>query len=102
ILKDAMQKWEKMSQDPAFRMSYEARQKALIDEVSKYKYAEKKGIEQGRKEGKEEGLQEGIEKGKLAERKQFIRGMHKHGLDIEDIAKFTNMSMSEVRHIVEK
>ncbi|WP_255287645.1 Rpn family recombination-promoting nuclease/putative transposase, partial [Bacillus toyonensis] len=29
ILKDAMQKWEKMSQDPAFRMSYEARQKAL-------------------------------------------------------------------------
>ena len=42
ILKDAMQKWEKMSQDPAFRMSYEARQKALIDEASKYKYAEKK------------------------------------------------------------
>ena len=73
ILKDAMQKWEKMSQDPAFRMSYEARQKALIDEASKYKYAEKKGIEKGRKEGKEEGLQEGIEKGKI----QLIRGMHK-------------------------
>ena len=61
-----------MSQDPAFRMSYEARQKALIDEASKYKYAEK-GIEKGRKEGKEEGLQEGIEKGKI----QLIRGMHK-------------------------
>jgi predicted transposase/invertase (TIGR01784 family) len=43
ILKDAMQKWwEKMSQDPGFRMLYEARQKALIDEASKYKYAEKK------------------------------------------------------------
>lgn len=34
ILKDAMQNWGKMSQDPAFRMSYEARQKALIDEAS--------------------------------------------------------------------
>jgi predicted transposase/invertase (TIGR01784 family) len=42
ILKDAMQKWEKMSQDPGFRMLYESRQKTLIDEASKYKYAEKK------------------------------------------------------------
>ena len=98
ILKDAMQKWEKMSQDPAFRMSYEARQKALIDEASKYKYAEKKGIEKGRKEGKEEGLQEGIEKGKI----QLIRGMHKNGMDIEDIAKFTNMELSEIRNILDK
>lgn len=98
ILKDAMQKWEKMSQDPAFRMSYEARQKALIDEASKYKYAEKKGMEQGRKEGKEEGLQEGIEKGKI----QLIQGMHKNGMDIEDIAKFTNMDMSDIRHILDK
>ncbi len=43
ILKDAMQKWEKMSQDPGFCMLYEARQKTLIEEASKYKYAEKKG-----------------------------------------------------------
>ncbi|OTW56116.1 histidine kinase, partial [Bacillus thuringiensis serovar silo] len=28
-------------------------------------------------------------------------GMHKNGMDIEDIAKFTNMDMSEVRHILE-
>ncbi len=97
ILKDAMQKWEKMSQDPAFRMSYEARQKALIDEASKYKYAEKKGMEKGIEQGKKEGLQEGIEKGKI----QLIRGMHKNGMDIEDIAKFTNMDMSEIRHILE-
>ncbi|MED2777328.1 Rpn family recombination-promoting nuclease/putative transposase [Bacillus thuringiensis] len=88
ILKDAMQKWEKMSQDPAFRMSYEARQKALIDEASKFKYAEQKGIEKG------------IEKGKLDEREQLIRGMHKNGMDIEDIAKFTNMDITEVRHIL--
>ncbi|PGV88938.1 ATPase, partial [Bacillus cereus] len=85
ILKDAMQKWEKMSQDPAFRMSYEARQKALIDEASKYKYAEKKGRE------------EGIQEGKI----QLIQGMHKNGMNIEDIAKFTNMDMSEISHILD-
>ncbi|PFK12718.1 hypothetical protein COI98_21510 [Bacillus cereus] len=89
ILKDAMQKWEKMSQDPAFRMSYEARQKALIDEASKYKYAEKRGLEKG------------MEQGRLAEREQLIRGMHKNGMDIEDIAKFTNMDVSEVRRILD-
>ncbi|PEZ41801.1 ATPase [Bacillus thuringiensis] len=102
ILKDAMQKWEKMSQDPAFRMSYEARQKALIDEASKYKYAEKQGIEKGRKEGIQEGIEKGMEKGKLAEREQMIRGMHKNDMDIEDIAKFTNMDILDVRHILEQ
>ncbi|MEW4153258.1 Rpn family recombination-promoting nuclease/putative transposase [Bacillus thuringiensis] len=98
ILKDAMQKWEKMSQDPAFRMSYEARQKALIDEASKYKYAEKKGIEKGMEQGKKVGKEEG----KIEEREQLIRGMHKNGMDIEDIAKFTNMDMLEVRNILDK
>lgn len=37
-----MQDREKMSRDSGFRMS---NQKALIDESSKYKYVEKKGIE---------------------------------------------------------
>ncbi|PHG56453.1 hypothetical protein COI59_31430 [Bacillus toyonensis] len=93
-----------MSQNPGFRMLYEARQKTLIDKASKYKYSEKKGIEKGRKEGKDEGLQEGMEKGKevgIQERKiQLIRGMHKNGMDIEDIAKFTNMELSDIRHIL--
>jgi predicted transposase/invertase (TIGR01784 family) len=57
---------------------------------------------QRKKKGREEGLQEGMEKGKLAEREQLIRGMHKNGMDIEDIAKFTNMDLSDVRHILEQ
>ncbi|AUB67194.1 ATPase (plasmid) [Bacillus cereus] len=104
ILKDAMQKWEQMSQDPGFRMLYEARQKILIDEASKYQYAEKKGREEGLQEGMEKGLQQGIETGKevgIQEGKiQLIRGMHKNGMDIEDIAKFTNMELSDIRHIL--
>ncbi|MED1311277.1 ATPase, partial [Bacillus paranthracis] len=29
-------------------------------------------------------------------------GMHKNGMNIEDIAKFTNMDLSDVLHILEK
>ncbi len=41
-----------------------------------------------------------MEKGKLAEREQLIRGMHKNGMDIPDIAKFTNMDISDIRHML--
>ncbi|MGQ3739568.1 Rpn family recombination-promoting nuclease/putative transposase [Bacillus sp. FDAARGOS_1420] len=91
-LQKAIQKWDNMSHNQQFRREYEAREKALLDEKAAVAHAEKKGLEQGR----EEGLQEGIEQGKV----QLIRGMHKNGMDIEDIAKFTNMDALKIRHIL--
>ncbi len=85
-----------MSQSSSFRLAYEAREKVLFDEQAKLAHAGEVGIEEGR----EKGLQEGMEKGKLAEREQLIRGMHKNGMDIEDIAKFTNMDIKNIRHIL--
>ncbi|MHB0803638.1 Rpn family recombination-promoting nuclease/putative transposase, partial [Bacillus thuringiensis] len=94
MLQKAIHKWENMSQSSSFRLAYEAREKVLFDEQAKLAHAREVGME----EGKEVGIQEG----KLAERKQLIRGMHKNGMDIEDIAKFTNMDISEVRNILEQ
>ncbi|MGQ3740334.1 Rpn family recombination-promoting nuclease/putative transposase, partial [Bacillus sp. Fil] len=94
MLQKAIHKWENMSQSSSFRLAYEAREKVLFDEQAKLAHAREVGIE----EGKQVGLQEGMEKGKI----QLIRGMHKNGMDIEDIAKFTNMDMSEIRHILDK
>ncbi|CUB53137.1 hypothetical protein BN2127_JRS10_02159 [Bacillus subtilis] len=78
----------------------------LFDEQAKLAHAREVGIEEGMEKGKKVGIQEGMEKGKVVgiqEGKiQLIRGMHKNGMDIEDISKFTNMDMSEVRHILEK
>ncbi|MEI4618867.1 ATPase, partial [Bacillus cereus] len=91
-------KWENMSQSSSFRLAYEAREKVLFDEQAKLAHAR----EVGKEEGLQEGIEKGMEKGKLAEREQLIRGMHKNGMDIEDIAKFTNMDLSEVRHILEQ
>ncbi|MGX5519272.1 Rpn family recombination-promoting nuclease/putative transposase, partial [Bacillus cereus] len=85
ILQKAMNKWECMSQDSSFRQAYEAREKALMDEAAKFAYAEQKGIEKG------------IEQGKI----QLIRGMHKNGMPIEDIAKFTNLRIEEIRNILQ-
>ncbi|MEI4618410.1 ATPase, partial [Bacillus cereus] len=87
-------KWENMSQSSSFRLAYEAREKVLFDEQAKLAHAREVGMEEGKKVGKEEGIQEG--------KIQLIRGMHKNGMDIEDISKFTNMDMSEVRHILEQ
>ncbi|MGH1232933.1 Rpn family recombination-promoting nuclease/putative transposase [Bacillus toyonensis] len=92
MLKKAIHKWENMSQSSSFRLAYEAREKVLFDEQAKLAHAHEVG--------KEEGLQEGMKKGQLAGREQLIRGMHKNGMAIEDIAKFTNMDTSEVRHIL--
>ncbi|MED1639575.1 Rpn family recombination-promoting nuclease/putative transposase [Bacillus cereus] len=78
-----MNKWERMSRDSSFRQAYEAREKALMDNAAKFAHA--------RNEGKKKGRQEGIEEGKV----QLIREMHKNGMPIEDIARFTNISIND-------
>ncbi|PEN62345.1 hypothetical protein CN545_30015 [Bacillus toyonensis] len=42
-------------------------------------------------------LQKGIEEGKM----QLIRGMHKNGIPIEDIARFTNLRIEEIQEILQ-
>lgn len=101
ILKDAMQKWGKMSQDTAFRMTYEAREKALLDEAAKFAHAEQQGMEKGIEKGMEKGLKKGKEEGIQEGKTQLSRGMHKNGMDIEDIAKFTNIDVADIRGILE-
>ncbi|NKW87666.1 hypothetical protein HB671_25165 [Bacillus cereus] len=73
------------NQDSSFRQAYEAREKALMDEAAKFVHA------------RNEGKKEGIEEGKI----QLIRGMHKNGMPIEDIAKFTNLHLEEIESILQ-
>ncbi|EOQ09128.1 Rpn family recombination-promoting nuclease/putative transposase [Bacillus cereus] len=93
ILQKAIDKWEHMSQDASFRKEYEAREKALMDEAA--------GIAHALHKGREQGIQEGLQKGKLAERMQLVRGMHKNGMEIEDIVKFTGLRIEEIREILQ-
>ena len=81
ILQKAMNKWENMSHDSSFRRAYEAREKLLLDEQAKLAHAEQKGMEKGRI--------------------QLIQGMHKNGLSIEDIAKFTGLKGSDIQQFLQ-
>ncbi|MEI4623959.1 Rpn family recombination-promoting nuclease/putative transposase, partial [Bacillus cereus] len=76
ILQKAMSKWENMSHDSSFRTAYEAREKLLLDEQAKLAHAR--------------------EEGKI----QLIRGMHKNGMPLEDIAKFTGLTTEEIRKLL--
>ncbi len=49
------------------------------------------------KRGLKKGLKRGLKKGKI----QLIRGMHKNGMPIEDIAKFTSLDIEEIRNILQ-
>ncbi|ANN35795.1 ATPase (plasmid) [Bacillus thuringiensis serovar coreanensis] len=92
-LQKAIQKWDNMSHNQQFRREYEAREKVLLDEKAAVAHAEKKGIEKGRKEG----IEQGIEQGKI----QLIRGMHNNGVSIEDISKFTKISLEDIRRFLQ-
>ncbi|MFD0769208.1 Rpn family recombination-promoting nuclease/putative transposase [Bacillus sp. CGMCC 1.60114] len=85
ILQKAMNKWENMSHDSSFRRAYEAREKLLLDEQAKLAHAEQKG------------RKEGIEEGKM----QLIRGMHKNGMPLEDIAKFTGLRVADIQQFLQ-
>nr|WP_309232137.1 MULTISPECIES: Rpn family recombination-promoting nuclease/putative transposase [unclassified Bacillus (in: firmicutes)] len=92
MLQKAMNKWGNMSHDSTFRTAYEAREKLLLDEQAKLAHAREEGLEKGLKEG----LEKGIEKGKA----QLIHAMHKNGMLIEDIVKFTGLSTEEIGKIL--
>ncbi|QWI78243.1 Rpn family recombination-promoting nuclease/putative transposase (plasmid) [Bacillus mycoides] len=89
ILQKAMNKWERMSQDSSFRQAYEAREKALMDEAAKFAHAEQQGIKKG--------IEQGVEQGKM----QLIRGMHKNGVSVEDIAKLTGLQEIEIQRFLQ-
>ncbi|OPD56234.1 hypothetical protein BK742_08990 [Bacillus thuringiensis serovar pingluonsis] len=82
-----------LSQDSSFRQAYEAREKALMDEAAGIAHARNEGLKEGLQKGKEEGIEEG--------KMQLIRGMYKNGMAIEDIAKFTKLSVEEIQNILQ-
>ncbi|PFZ72178.1 hypothetical protein COL69_28920 [Bacillus pseudomycoides] len=104
ILQKAINKWENMSHDSSFRTAYEAREKLLLDEQAKLAHAREEGLEEGLEKGIQKGLQKGIQKGReegIEQGKvQLICGMHKNGMPLEDIAKFTGLSTEEIRKLL--
>ncbi|OQR53440.1 hypothetical protein [Bacillus sp. CDB3] len=83
-LQKAIDKWDNVSHNQAFRREYEAREKVLLDEKAAVAHAEKKGIEKGR----EEGIV------------QLVRNMSKRGTAPSTIAELTGLELEEIQHIL--
>lgn len=94
ILQKAIDKWEHMSQDASFRQAYEAREKILMDEAAGIAHALNKGREEGMKKGLEQGVQQG--------KRQMILGMHRLQVPIETIAQASELTIEEVKKIIEQ
>ena len=72
IMAEAMDKLKEISADERMREMYLAREKYRLDMVSKLKYAERKGREEGIEEGREEGREEGIRIGRVNTVKRLL------------------------------
>ncbi|MCK9444104.1 MAG: hypothetical protein M0Q14_06225 [Tissierellaceae bacterium] len=103
----AINKLQEISADEKMREAYRAREKARLDMVSKLKYARRQGREEGKEEGKKEGkvigMEEGkvigIEEGKKQRDQELAKKLLADGLDIELVAKYTDLSLEEVKDI---
>jgi len=97
-IRDAMETEKFFTQDDIKRWEYEHREDALRD----YRSDMRACREEGRAEGKAEGRAEGKEEGKLEGVKATALKMLKNGIDVDLIAKCTNLSIDEIRGLAEQ
>ena len=82
----AINQLEKISADRRMLELYRAREKARLDEISKLKYAEKKGLEKGRQEGA----------------RKIALNLLKQGFAADRVAAITELGLEEVKKLQEE
>ncbi|MFE4203629.1 hypothetical protein ACFRJ6_24795, partial [Aneurinibacillus aneurinilyticus] len=90
---------ERVSQDPEVLLAYEARRKALLDEKSALRRAEKQGEIIGEERGKRIGEEIGK---KIGEKKAIMKvalSMIQKGLDNETVAELTELTQEEIEQL---
>uniref|UniRef100_UPI0026A1C221 hypothetical protein n=1 Tax=Cohnella fermenti TaxID=2565925 RepID=UPI0026A1C221 len=85
MLKKAMDTLEFLSQDPAARMAYDARMKALSDEKSRIESA------------RQVGMAEGMARGEARGRAEAAVKMLEMGMELELIEKIAGMTIKEIK-----
>lgn len=84
------------------RLIYEVRMQSIADVESKIASAIEKGFEQGVEKGIEKGMEKGIKKGELSAFNTIALRMLNQGIDIETIAKMTNLSEIDIKALITK
>jgi len=60
------------------------------------------GIEQGLEQGLEQGIEQGIERGEKKKQQEIALKMLQKGIDLETIAEFTELTLSEINKLKEQ
>jgi predicted transposase/invertase (TIGR01784 family) len=84
---------EELAKNKKEREAYEARQKFLLDQLTRERYAEEEGIKKGIEIGKEEGREEGREEGLI----EAAKAMLAEGIAIEMICKITGLDARDFK-----
>ena len=93
-IREAKDKLYKLSMDEKERELYSLREKSIKDEISALANAEEKGIQIGI----EQGIKQGIQREKI----ETVLRLHSLGLNIEQIAKGTCITETEVEKIIKE
>ena len=82
---------------------YEASMKYLEDEIDMEQHGYERGMEEGLRKGTEQGLMQGLKQGKLEGEKtanlRNAKKMRQKGLDVDDIAEITGLSLEDIEKL---
>ena len=101
-IREAKDKLYKLSMDEKERELYFLREKSIKDEISALANAEEKGIQIGIEQGIKQGMQQGIQEGIQREKIETVLRLKSLGLNIEQIAKGTCITETEVEKIIKE
>ncbi len=98
-IEKAIEKLKCLSQDPAQRALYQAREKELRDHLSRLIESHREGWEKGREEGIQEGVAKGREEGIQEEKRRSALKLRAQGLSAELIASVLDVSIEWVHQL---
>ncbi len=95
-VKEAVIKVKEMTEDEKMERLAFLRQKAILDEDAIRDAGYDDGFEEGKEDGIREGIKEGIKTGKI----DMIKRLYSINMPIEQIANVTEMSIEEVKEVL--
>ena len=100
-LREGMEKGMKQGLKEGKKQGLEEGKKQGLEEGKKQGLEEgkKQGLEEGKKQGLEEGKKQGLRQGALQEKADTVRRLMNMGLDLEQAARGTGLTVEEVREI---
>lgn len=98
-LQEARKKLQYYLMTDAERYAYDEHLNAVMIQNDVLGNAREEGLAEGRAEGRAEGLTQGRAEGRAEAKKDIVKSMLSNGLSVEQVAKFSGLTIEEVESI---